>query len=355
MIDFRYNYPILRSQHQLLMQALSELEQDESYMKMAVPGGHPEDKKVAADWLSKPGFPIAADAVVIGCGGHHALSMIILATELSGGKVLVDPVTYNGFIGLSSMFNITLIPCPVDEDGLRPDVIAALCKADNIKAVYLMPTIHNPLCYIMPLQRRQEVVEVARQFDLLLIDDDAYGFLDSGALPSFAHLAPERGFYIYSFSKILAPGIKTSYIVTPEKWKSQTENAAWMTSSGSVTLYNRLVSNWVKQGIVEKVIEEKRQAAAEKQRLAANILKKYNYLTQVSSYHFWIPLPQSANARQFGESLSEKGVDVVTSAAYNVTGDISYNGIRVALGNVPDEKVLTEGLMIIEESLAGLF
>ena len=354
MIDFRYNYPVLPSQHQLLIDALSALKPDESYMKMATPGGHPDDKKVAASWLSQPNFPVHEDSVVIGCGGHQALSVIILATGLSGGKVIVDPVTYNGFIGLSSMFNIILIPCPIDENGVKPDAIADLCTEHDIKAVYLMPTIHNPLCYIMPLQRRQEIVEVARRFDLILIDDDAYGFLAPETLLNFAHLAPERGFFIYSFSKILAPGVKTSYILVPEKWKMQATNAAWMTSSGPVTLYNKLVSNWVKEGIVTKVIEEKRQVAGEKQKLAAKILNKHNYLTQANSYHFWLPLPKSVNAYQFGESLSVKGVDVVTSVAYNFSGDANYNGIRVALGNVSDQKILIQGLTIIDESLSSI-
>jgi len=355
MIDFRYNYPVLPSQHQLLTDALNSLKPDESYIKMATPGGHPDDKKVAAAWLSQPRFPVHEDSVVIGCGGHHALSVIILATGLSGGKVLVDPVTYNGFIGLSSMFNITLVPCPIDENGIKPEAIADLCTEHDIKAVYLMPTIHNPLCYIMPLQRRQEIVEVARRFNLVLIDDDAYGFLATEALPNFAHLAPECGFYIYSFAKILAPGMKTSYILVPEKWKMQATNAAWMTSSGPVTLYNRLVSNWVEEGIVKKVIEEKRQVAREKQKLTASVLNKHKYLTQATSYHFWLPLPQSANAYQFGENLSAQGVDVVTSAGYNVSGDTKYNGIRVALGNVSDEKILIQGLTIIEESLSAIF
>ena len=322
---------------------------------MATPGGHADDKNVAAFWLSKPDFPIDQDSVVIACSGHQALSVIILATGLACGKVLVDPVTYNGFLSLASMFNIKLIPCPIDEDGLKPDAIAALCEENDIKAVYLMPTIHNPLCYIMPLQRRKEIVEVARQFDLVLIDDDAYGFLAPETLPGFAHLAPERSFYIYSFSKILAPGIKTCYIIVPEKWETQTTNAVWMTSSGSVTLYNRLVSNWIKSGVVEKVIEEKRLVATEKQKVAASVFHKHSYLTQATSYHIWLPLAKSVNAYQFGENLSVKGVDVVTSAAYNFSRDANYNGIRIALGNVSDEKILIQGLTIIEESLSDIY
>lgn len=354
MIDFRFNYPVLPSQHPLLIDALSALEPDESYMKMAVPGGYPDDRQTGAEWLSKPAYKVENEAVLIGCGGHHALTVIILATGLSGGKVLVDPVTYNGFIGLASMFNITLVPCAMDEHGIIPQAMTELCADPSIKAVYLMPTIHNPLCYVMPLQRREAIVDVARRFDLILIDDDAYGFLEPDILPSFAHLAPERGFFIYSFAKILAPGVKTSYILTPEKWRAQVTNALWMTVSGSVTLYNRLMSNWINAGIVAQMIEEKRKVAAEKQKIVARVLSGRSYSTQPTSFHFWLPLPASVNPWEFGKTLAESGVDVVTSAGYNVAGDPGFNGIRVALGNVSEEKILIDGLTIIDDLLTRI-
>lgn len=351
MIDFRFNYPVLDEQHTLFQKALASLEPNDAYLKMEVSGGYPEDRRIAAQWLSKPDYPVSPESVVLACGGHHALTVILLATGLSGGAVLVDPVTYNGFIGLASMMNVKLIPCPIDEKGMKPEAMAELCLSQKIKAIYLMPTIHNPLCFIMPLERRLEIVEVARLFDLTLIDDDAYGFLEPNTLPNFAQLAPERGFFIYSFAKILAPGVKTSYIIVPERWLSQVMNVIRITSSGSVTLFTRLISSWILSGEVARIIKEKQDIAAKRQRVASEVLAGYKIITQPTSFHFWIPLSESINVNQFGENLSAKGVDVVTSGGYNVNGDPKYNGIRVALGSVSDENILKDGLEIIAKSL----
>lgn len=350
MIDFRFNYPVLNSQHILFQNALASIEPSDAYLKMEV-SGYPEDRKIAAQWLSKPDYPVSAESVVLACGGHHALTVILLATGLSGGAVLVDPVTYNGFIGLASTLNVKLIPCPIDEKGMKPEAMAELCLSQKIKAVYLMPTIHNPLCFIMSLERRLEIVEVARLFDLILIDDDAYGFLSPEILPNFAQLAPERGFFIYSFAKILAPGVKASYIIVPEKWLNQVLNVIRITSSGSVTLFTRLISSWITSGEIRRIINEKQQVASERQEVAAEVLSNYKIVTQPTSFHLWVSLPESVDANKFGGNLSAKGVDVVTSGGCNVTGDPKYNGIRVALGNVSDEKILKEGLTIIAESL----
>ncbi|GLU56678.1 aminotransferase-like domain-containing protein [Dyadobacter frigoris] len=351
MIDFRFNYPVLDSQHILFQNALTSIEPNEAYLKMEISGGYPEDRKIASQWLSRPDYPVAPESVVLACGGHHALTAIILATGLSGGAILVDPVTYNGFIGLAAIMNVKLIPCPIDDKGMKPEAMAELCLSQKIKAVYLMPTIHNPLCFIMPLERRMEIVEVAQLFDLILIDDDAYGFLEPNTLPNFAQLAPERGFFIYSFAKILAPGVKTSYIIVPEKWLSPVMNVVRITSSGSVTLFTRLISNWVTSGEISRIIKEKQKIALERQNVAARVLAGYKIITQPTSFHFWIPLPGSVHVNEFGEDLSKKGIDVVTSSGYNVDADPMYNGIRVALGSVSDEKILTKGLSIIAESL----
>ena len=351
MIDFRFNYPVLDSVHQDLTESLHSLQFDNKYLRLTPPEGDPEDRGIAAEWLSKPDYQIKSDSVFIACGGHHAVMTIIIAAGLSGKSVLVDALTYNGFIASASMLGVNLIPCPIDEHGIVPSEIAKLCQSGNIAAIYLMPTIHNPLCYIMPLSRRIELVEVARQFDLTIIDDDAYGFLAPEAPVSFAHLAPERAFFIYSFAKVIAPGVKTSYIVVPEKWKNSLSNAIRMTSSGPVILFNHIIGSWIESGKMSEMIGEKRRLAGVKQRIVQEVLAGHRYITQPTSYHFWLPFPESTNAFQFGEGLIKKGVEVVTSQAYQIVNDPKHSGIRIALGNVPDENTLRKGLTIISESL----
>lgn len=352
MIDLRFNYPVLDSQHTLLQTALATMPPLKDYLCMEPPGGHFVDKQIAAQWLSRTGISIAPQTVAICCGGHHALTVICLAANLSGQSVIVDPLTYNGFIGIASLLNITLIPCPIDNEGMEPDALAKLCENPAVKAIYLTPTIHNPLAFIMPLTRRQEIVAVARQADKLLIDDDAYGFLDPHAPASFAHLAPERGFFIYSLAKPVAPGVKTAYMLVPPQWQQAVANTVRVTSSGSVTLLTKLVSHWITTGVVRDLIDQKRQQAIQKQELVKRIFNGVTYTTQPTSYHIWFPLPASADPQQVGEELLAKGVDVVTSQGYQVGPVPSHKGIRVALGNVTDEQVLEKGLRLVANTLA---
>jgi DNA-binding transcriptional MocR family regulator len=94
----------------------------------------------------------------------------------------------------------------------RPEVLAS---GENVKAVYLTPTVHNPLGTVMHPARRHALANVIRRRSLWLIEDAAYRFLEPDAPVPISWLVPERSFYIYSFTKPVALGLKVSYLAVP--------------------------------------------------------------------------------------------------------------------------------------------
>ncbi len=354
MIDLRFNYPVLDAQHAEFFTSLAALPPSPDYLRMPPPGGHPADRAVAAQWLSRPGFAVNPEWLQLGCGGHQALAAIVLATRLAGCTVAVDAITYNGFLALAGQFNINVVACAFDEAGMLPDALVALCRAHAIRAIYLMPTLHNPLTLVMPLARREALVQVAREFGLLVLDDDAYGFLEPSPPPSFAHLAPERGFLIYSLAKVVAPGVKLAYIVAPPAYQTALGAAIRATSSGTSVLFARYVSALITNGKLAQLIEEKRHEARRRQAIARQVLgPTAAYHTRPTSFHLWWPLPGSTNVAALGETLLTHGVDVVTSLVYQADPARPQPGIRLALGSVPDDATLTEGLRIVARHLPG--
>jgi len=275
MINLRFNYPISARQYELVQQSLNNLPVNTELLELEPPNGYPQDKEIAALWLSKPGYAVLPDDVLMACGGHHAVTAISIATGLANQTVIVDAYTYNGFISIAALLKITLVACPMDAEGMLPQELEQLIAAHNAKAIYLTPTIHNPLAFTMPLQRRQQIAEVARKHDVLIIDDDAYGFLDADAPVSFAHLAPERAFYIYSFAKPFAPGIKLSYIIVPQQWRNAVSGTIRVTSSGPISIMIKLVNEWISNGQLQNTIDYKRQQAVQKQAIVQEYLREY--------------------------------------------------------------------------------
>jgi DNA-binding transcriptional MocR family regulator len=104
----------------------------------------------------------------------------------------------------------------MDEAGILPDALNNACRDHAPKALYLIPTIQNPTTATMPLSRREEVAEILRANDVLLLEDDAYGLLDPMAVP-LAVLVPERTYFASSLSKCIAPGLRVSFLLTPDQ------------------------------------------------------------------------------------------------------------------------------------------
>jgi len=355
MIDLRFNYPVLPEQDAQFRAALAMLPPTDEYLRMSPPGGYPADQAQAAAWLARPGYPVAAEQVQLCHGGHHALHVIALAARLAGQVVVADPLTYNGFLAVADLLGIQVLACPTDANGMLPDALADLCRAQSVRAVYLMPTLHNPLGTVMPLARRQALVAVAREFDLLLLDDDAYGFLEPSAPPSFAHLAPERSFYIYSLAKPIAPGIRLAYLVAPVTRRMAVEAAIRATISGSVVLLARLVGEWLADGALTRLIAAKQAEAARRQALVRQVFgPNIAYSTRPTSFHVWVPLPPATDVAALQARLLGQGVDLVTSLAYRAEPTVSLAGLRLALGNVPDAATLTQGLTLVAQQVRTL-
>lgn len=354
MIDFRFNYPLSDAQHSVLTEALMSIPTNEVNMRMDPVGGKAFDREIFASWLAKAGDPVDAENLFTACGGHNALTSIFLCAGLAGKSVVADVITYNGLKGLASMMHVDLVPCAYDADGMLPDALADICSKKDIKAVYLMPTVHNPLCITMPESRRREIVEVARKFDLLLIDDDAYGFLDKDAPANFAQLASERSFYVYSFAKPLSAGVKTSCIVAPPQWRTSMTDAIRMTCSGAVPLFAKLLTKLIGTGLVDEIINQKREEGAARQAIVKELMEGHSYVAKPSSFHFWLSLKDRVDIPALEAKLEQRGVQVVTSNAYKAGDFPGTKGIRVATGNVSEHSQIRSGLNIITGILAEL-
>lgn len=351
MIDFRYNYPVLAEQHAPFRAALAALPASEDYLSPAPPDGHLTDRQHAAAWLSLPEYPLTAEQVQLGSGGHQVLLAIALAARLVGSTVVADTLAYNGFLALAGQLGMTVLPCPADADGMQPEALAALCQQHPVRAVYLTPTVHNPLASVMPLARRLELVGVARQHDVLLLDDGAYSFLEPQPLPSFAHLAPERGFFVYGLSKPLAPGIKLAYALAPAAYRPALADALRQ-GSGSAVLFARLASRWIADGTLARLIAHKQEEARRRQAVVQRVLgTAIPYLTRPTSFHLWLPLPPGTDTPALAERLLGRGAAVLTNTSYQVSPQHPQPGLRLALGAIPDDALLAEGLGLVAREL----
>src|SRR5947209_2079828 len=158
---------------------------------------------------------------------------VFLAQQLAPGKrVLVERPTYDRPLKILRELGADVVGLHCDDDGLDPDALEqALADGDRPAFLYLIPTFQNPSGRTLGEERRRRIVELAREHDLLVLEDDPYGLVrfEGAPLPSLLELSGGATGYSSSFSKTIAPGLRVGWFVLPEALAREIELTATST------------------------------------------------------------------------------------------------------------------------------
>lgn len=352
MIDFQYNYPLIGTEAGYIAGGLQKLIGESTAWVSERPfAGTAEQRKVAAAFLSQRNFDVAPGRVFLCSGAHCALSVVLAKASLDRGAVAVDEFTYPNFRLLAANRGIKLIACAGDEDGMLPEGLAEAATTSGVKAVFLMPTVHNPLGSVMCAGRRRALADVIRRHRLLLIEDDAYRFLEPDAPSPISSLVPELSFFIYGFSKPVAPGLKLAYLVVPESVSEDIEHLISLTNSGTSILFGEVLTSLILNGVVAKLIAEKRALGHERQSLISSSLAGMTMRAHRNGFHSWIELPNGIDAEAFCSACKSRGVLVSSGSRYKMHmnhGPDSRQFFRLAVGSERHLERIMEGLAIVK-------
>ncbi|PWV49619.1 PLP-dependent aminotransferase family protein [Chitinophaga sp. S165] len=353
MISLSSNYPVLAEQKASFKHLIDRhyATYNEWFSMKPVMGGK-EDRQIAAGWISRNGAAISEDSIFMAISGHQAIIVSLLAASLQGTAVAVDEFTYSNIPTIARMLNVQLIACKTDEKGMLPSSLEAATAQHKIRGIYLMPTINNPTGVIMPVERRLELIDIARRNGQVIIDDDAYGFLADSSPANFAQLAPDLGWYIYSLSKPFAPDIKVAFIAAPEQYKEQIITALKLTSSNPSTFFTTLVSTAITNGELEELLRKKRIEGKRRQTITREVLSGYDVQGHENGFHCWLKLPAGIRSGEFHASLLQAGVEVIPGTAFSAPGVSAGEYIRIAMGAEEDMNRVIQGLEIIKKQLS---
>lgn len=343
-MDLNFNYPALPGQARLLAGGLRRLAAGgdlEALLRYAPHGGRQHERACVAQHLaSARGLAVDPAQVLIVDGAQHGLAVACMALLQPGDVVAVDALTYPGFKALAGMLHLTLAPLPAA--GNEPDLAALqrLCARRRVKAIYTMPTLHNPLGWVCSAQWRQDLAAIVRQHGLVAIEDAAYAFLAKDAPPPLATFAPEATVYVSGLSKSVATGLRFGFAAAPAPWAPLLQRAIRTTTWNTPGLVTALACGWLQDGTVRRLEAEKRRDATQRQAIARKVLDGLPVVGHPASYFSWLPLPPEVRADRVAAALLQRGVSVSTAEPF-ATGRQVPHAIRLALGSVPHEQLRT--------------
>jgi DNA-binding transcriptional MocR family regulator len=320
------------------------------FLSYQQPGGSETDRGVAADWLRRRVRTAAADRLLIFPGTQTALISLLLALTRPGDTVLADRLTYPGFKSAALAAGVRLVGVEADRDGMIPAALDDACKQHKPKAVYLVPTIHNPTTVTIAAQRREQLAAAIARHGLMLFEDDAYGCLDPRRVP-IATLIPERAWHVATLSKCIAPGLRVAFMVAPGRAEAAVMATALRTvAQMPAPLMAALALRWLADGSADEIIAAITAEAAARQKLAAKALAGQDYAAHPNGHHVWLHLPAAWTRLEFAAHVQRQGLAVVTSDSFSIDGTPEH-AIRIALGAARTRADLAGALDVLNVAL----
>ncbi|WP_246258347.1 PLP-dependent aminotransferase family protein [Amycolatopsis anabasis] len=350
-VDLELNFSVLPDQPDLVARSLAGLLRPDRLGAALLPvsvTGTPAAREAATALLTRTGWAPDPDRLLFAGNGRQAIAAAIATLVPVGERLGVEALTYPVVKGIAARLGVTLVPIAVDERGLLPEALTAAHRAAPLRAVYLQPTLHNPLGSTMPESRRAELAETLRVLDLPAIEDTIYAFLDD-ALPPLAAFAPERTVLADGLSKRLAPGLSLGFVAPPA---DLTDRVAAALRSGTWTASHFALDAatcWMSDGTASTVQDAKRRDAAARQEIVRERLTGFGIRADPHAYHCWWELPEPWRAETFVAAAARRGIAVTPAAAFTVGSGHAPNAVRLALAS-PALDVLATAL----DQLAGL-
>ena len=354
-VDLTFNYPALPGQAHLLRDGLRAIAASgdlDALLHSPPQGGRPHERQTAARHLRNRAIRVPGEQVLIVNGAQQGLAVSVMALLQPGDVLALDALTYPGLKTLAQFHRLDLEALPQRDGQMDLDALEALCQRRPVRALYCMPTMHNPLGTVMPQADRLRLAQLARQHDLLIIEDGAYAFLAEPAPKPLQTLAPERTLYISGLSKSVASGLRLGFIVAPLEMIPALEQAIRLSTWSTPALTVALGCHWIESGLVDSLEEQKRADARRRQRLARRVLKGCELSAHPASYYLWLRLAQGLRADNVVSQLERQGVRVTSAAPFATTAHVPQ-ALRVALGSISLE-ALEQALHKVRDAVTDL-
>jgi 2-aminoadipate transaminase len=298
----------------------------------------------------------ADDELVITSGAIEALELVGKSFLDRGDLVVVEGPTYLGAIMAFRSFEAELSVVPLDEHGLEVDELERrLADGLRPKLVYTIPDHQNPAGVSLSAERRERLVDLARRYGFLILEDVAYRELGFGdeAEPSLWSLAPDVVLQAGTTSKTLFPGVRLGWAVGPAAVSAQLVSAKQNTDQCAGALGQRLFEEYVRRGWIDEQLVQSRSLYRRKCDRMLAALERYmpegtRWTSPKGGFFSWLTLPDGGDAGDLAKRAVERGVAIVPGSLF-FPDDRGRSNVRLSFSLV-DETEIDDGI----ERLASL-
>jgi len=296
--------------------------------------------------------------VMITSGSQQAIDLTGRLFLDEGDTIICESPTYLAAINAFNVYNAHIVDVEMDEDGMLMEALEKrLQENPQTKFIYTIPDFQNPTGRTLKLERRQRMVELANQYDVLILEDNPYGAIrfTGTPIPPVKHFDTEgRVIYLSTFSKIFAPGLRLGWICAGEKFIEKYIAFKESADMHSDSFSQRITAKYMEMYDLEEHIEKIKAIYNERCTTMLNSIDQYfprniTYVKPNGGLFIWVELSDSVDASKIALKCLENNVAIVPGAAFYAKG-AHKNTMRLNFSNSTPEQII-EGIKRIGEVL----
>jgi 2-aminoadipate transaminase len=304
------------------------------------------------------GIDCSADEILVTSGSLQGLDLVNTLLLGKGDTVLIEKETYGGALTRLAKFGVNIVGIPLDDDGMRMDALKATLeelKAKGIKPkyIYTIPTIQNPTGSIMPESRRKELIALAREYGVMIFEDECYSDLIwNGDRPrSIYSLAGGEGvIFVGSFSKSIAPALRVGYIVA--KWEILARILGLKQDAGSGALEQMVLAEFCSKHFANHVPRLNKALSHKLQALREALAEQFGTAAEFGDppggIYLWIKLPDNVDTVKLGQAALAAGVSLNPGPEWSTDKEYARSRLRLCFAN-PAPETIRKGVEVLAE------
>ncbi len=325
--------------------------------------GYPPLLASIKEYLRSRGLPVDTNELLITTGAQQAINICT--------KVFIDPedtiiTEYPCFIGAVAAFKsfgAHMAGIPLDDDGISMDELKNVLEntSPSPRMIYLSPYFHNPAGIIYSRERKEELIELLRQYDIVLLEDDPYCelYFDERDKPLTKPMKITADevipiCYVGSFSKVMGPGMRLGYILAKKEIIEKCELVKQSIDACSATYTQVLANAFLHEKKLFPYLEMLRPTYKRRAEIMLQAIN--NYMPDVVSwtkpkggFYIWLVLPENMDSTDVFNKSIEKGAAFVVGSAFDPEGKRN-NCFRLAFSHTPEERI-AEGIEIVSNAV----
>ncbi len=326
--------------------------------------GYPPLLETLKEYLRKKGLPVDTHKLMITTGSLQAINILGMEFIDPGDLVLTETPSFIGGIAVFKAFQAKIKGIPLLSDGLDLDTLSEILDQYNPKILYIIPNFHNPAGIIYSKEKREQLLEILKGRDIILLEDDAYNELyfddETKALtmPVMAmNTTDVEIVYTGSFSKILGPGFRLGWMLASPEIYEKAQVIKQGIDACSPNFTQVIANEFMVQGKLDYYLKRIRQEYAKRKTLMQQALQKYmpievKWNEPAGGFYFWFELPEGVDSTEILKESIKNGAVFVTGKTFDPMAK-KNNNFRLAFSNMDIDQI-DEGVKIIADAVKSV-